>query len=400
MKIWERLTAGSAIIFYLLIALEVILMVTPFSVYFYSLYAPVLNGLEGSPKTAWLTAFFLPHISYSGDFLLATLAYVGPVLIAIGLGIFFLCAFQVYSAKLLKKGVVKRGLYSYVRHPQYLGFSIAGLGLLLYWPRFFILIAFITMLFIYYLLARNEQWRMERKYGDSYRSYMERIPGMFLPYNLGGKVFAWITRGTERKGLALALLYLAGLGSGIGSALALREYTKAQVPIFLDRGLMAISTSPISRDDLGRIMEATLRSGAVQPVLNRFHREGHTIVAYIFPREYMMQHIIADVGEHEAHHGKEEKSVLWSTISHLAEMFALKPMRQLKEGQASSDKTVIFTEAKTPSGKDVPVAGALNAGALRYPLFLAEVDAGKGEVLLTMELPKRHAWGNIPVPAF
>lgn len=399
MRRWERLTATSAIIFYLLIALEVVLMITPFSVYFYSLYAPILNGLERSPKTAWLTAFFLPHISYSGDPFLATLAYLGPILIAIGLIIFFICALQVYSAKLLKRGVVKGGLYSYIRHPQYLGFSIAGLGLLLYWPRFLILIAFVSMLFIYYILARNEEWRMERKHGDSYREYMRRIPGMFLPGNPGGKLFVWITGGTQRRGLALALLYLAVLGGGIGTAFALREYSKARVPIFFDQGLMAISTSPVG-GDLDRIAKATLRSEQVSPLLNRFHREGHTIVAYIFPREYMMQHIIADVGEHEAHHGKADESGLWPTMRHLAEMYALKPMRQLRDGRASSDKRVIFTEAKTPFGEDVPVERALSVDVLRYPLFLAEVDAKEGKVNLTMELPKRHAWGNIPVPAF
>ena len=40
-------------------------MVTPFTLYFYSVYAPVLTWLERSPWTAWLTAFFLPHITYS-----------------------------------------------------------------------------------------------------------------------------------------------------------------------------------------------------------------------------------------------------------------------------------------------------------------------------------------------
>ena len=39
-------------LFYLAVGLEVIVMITPFTVYFYSLYAPVLNRLEVNPVTA------------------------------------------------------------------------------------------------------------------------------------------------------------------------------------------------------------------------------------------------------------------------------------------------------------------------------------------------------------
>ena len=183
---WKSLGPWAVFLFYLAVGLEVIVMITPFTVYFYSIYAPVLSRLESSPLTAWLTAFFLPHISYTGDPLLTALAYMAPILFATGLGIFFVCAFQVYSAKLLKRGVVSRGLYAWVRHPQYLGLGIAGLGLLLYWPRFIILVLYLTMLFLYYLLARNEEWRMEKRFGASYRDYKAGL-AMFVPGEPGGR---------------------------------------------------------------------------------------------------------------------------------------------------------------------------------------------------------------------
>src|SRR3990172_8997276 len=200
-------------LFYLAVGLEVIIMVTPFTVYFYSLYAPVLNRLEANPSTAWLTAFFLPHISYTGDPILTALAYLGPTLFGVGLVSFFICASQVYSAKLLRRGVVSQGLYAWIRHPQYLGLGVAGLGLLLYWPRFIILVLYLTMLFVYYLLARNEEWRMEKKFGDAYRNYKSRI-SMFLPGEPGGKIFAWATGGSRRKGWALAAPYFLLFVSG------------------------------------------------------------------------------------------------------------------------------------------------------------------------------------------
>jgi hypothetical protein len=42
---------------YLFITLEMLVMVTPFALYYYSVYSPVLAGPFGFPATAWLPAF-------------------------------------------------------------------------------------------------------------------------------------------------------------------------------------------------------------------------------------------------------------------------------------------------------------------------------------------------------
>jgi len=190
---WKIVGPWAAFLFYLAIALEVVVMVTPFTVYFYSIYAPILNWLESDPSTAWLTAFFLPHISYTGDPVLTVLAYLGPILFALGLVIFFVCAYQVYSAKLLKRG-------------------------------------------------------------------------------------------------ALAVM------------------------------------------------------------------------------------------------------------KHLGEMYALKPLRQLRDGRTAADRRIIFTEALGSNGETVLPRRALDVDVLRYPLFIAELKGT--DVALAMEVPRRHAWGSVPVPAF
>jgi len=388
----------AAFLFYLAIALEVIVMVTPFTAYFYSIYAPILNRLESNPLTAWLTAFFLPHISYTGDPILTTLAYLGPILFGLGLVIFFVCAYQVYSAKLLGRGVVSSGLYSWIRHPQYLGLGVAGLGLLLYWPRFIILVLYLTMLFVYYLLARNEEWRMEKKFGESYQNYKARI-GMFLPGEPGGKLFAWLTGGSSRKGWALAGLYLTVLIGGVSLAFGLRSYAAARISAATEKGILAVSLSSLPVGSVQHLLQASLESAKVEPLLAKHHQEpGHTLVAYIAPRDYMMQHLIADLGEHEAHHGKTEEGGMMPMLKHLGEMYALKPLRQLRDGRAATERRIIFTEALTADGKAVSPARALDTDVLRYPLFLAELKGA--EVTLAMEVPRRHSWGTIPVPAF
>ena len=399
MSRWGRLVPGAAFVFYLLIALEAVIMITPFTVYFYALYAPVLTRLEGTPWTAWLTAFFLPHITYTGDTILTALAWLGPVLLTLGLGTFLVCAGQVYSAKLLRRGVVSGGLYRRIRHPQYLGLGLAGLGLLLYWPRFILLLLYLSMLFVYYLLARHEEVRMEVRFGEAYRRYRDAT-WMFLPGEPGGRLFSWLFGWTGRRGWALTAAYVTVLVLGTGVAFGLRAYSLSRTPIVrYSERLSTVSLSPAGGAAIERTVATAIASPEVAALLAKFHRQpDHTLVAYIVPKAYMMQHLIADLGEHEAHHGKEQQTGFAAVVCHLGEMYALAPLRQLRDGALSPEKRIIFTEAMTAAGSSVPVSRALDAGVLRFPLFFAELD-GEG-VSLAMETPRRHSWGTIPVPAF
>ncbi len=391
---------SAALLFYFLVAFEVIVMVTPFTIYFYSVYAPVLTWLERSSWTAWLTAFFLPHITYSGDPLLVALAYAAPILLTLGLGIFLVCAGQVYGAKLFRKGIVSGGLYRRVRHPQYLGLSIAGLGLLLYWPRFFILVTYISMLFVYYLLARNEEGRMLRKFGEGYAAYLDRTP-MFLPGNPGGRLFRLLFGTMDGRRRHLLGLYAFSLLVAITLAFGLRSYSQAQVPLIWRDGLVAVSTSPVDSGPLSRTMAQVTQDPRVQALLDKYHtRPGHTLVAYVLPQEYMMQHLIADLDEHKAHHGEGEQGGFIEVLKHLGEMYALKPLRQLRDGASATAQRVIFTEALQPTGMSVRREEVLDISVQRYPLFFADFDAQARLVTLTMETPRRHTWGTIPVPAF
>jgi protein-S-isoprenylcysteine O-methyltransferase Ste14 len=378
----------------------VIIMVTPFTVYFYSVYAPVLTWLDRSPWTAWLTAFFLPHITYTGDAFLVALAYAGPILLTTGLGMFFVCAGQVYGAKLFRKGVVSGGLYRVIRHPQYLGLAIAGLGLLFYWPRFFILVTYISMLFVYYLLARNEEGRMLRKFGASYAAYLERTP-MFLPGNPGKNLLRPVLGTRDKRGPVLLGLYGITLLAAIGVAFALRAYAGDQLTEVWKKGLAVVAMSPMNRERLNQTIDRVVQSSEVQGLLQKYHAHpGHTLVAYVLPQNYMMQHLIADLDEHKAHHGEGEQGGFLAVLQHLGEMYALKPMRQLRDGAGEAAQRVIFTEALDPSGENVALGDALDISVQRYPLFFADFDAQAGQVTLTMETPRRHTWGTIPVPAF
>ncbi|MDO8512972.1 MAG: isoprenylcysteine carboxylmethyltransferase family protein [bacterium] len=72
------------------------------------------------------------------------------------------------------------GPYSYIRHPQYLGFILIMLGFLLQWPTLPTFIMFPILIIIYTRLAKKEEQDSLREFGDEYRDYLRKVPA-FLP---------------------------------------------------------------------------------------------------------------------------------------------------------------------------------------------------------------------------
>jgi protein-S-isoprenylcysteine O-methyltransferase Ste14 len=123
-------------VFYLVIVCEILFMISPFALHFYSAYGPTLNFLDDSPYSDWLTRFFLPHFSETTSPFLNVLPKLGGFLIVAGILMFLAGAVPLYYAKLRRKGAVTGGLYKFIRHPQYVALAVLGLGTVLVWPRF------------------------------------------------------------------------------------------------------------------------------------------------------------------------------------------------------------------------------------------------------------------------
>jgi protein-S-isoprenylcysteine O-methyltransferase Ste14 len=211
---WLARAAG--FLAYGFITLEMLLMVTPFALYYYSAYAPLLSAPSRLQATAWLPAFFLPHLSTE------IVPGIGGLIFLAGLVGFLAGALQVYYAKFRGRGVVSSGFYRRVRHPQYLFLAVAGLGLLIVWPRFILLVVYVHMLWFYYLLARSEERRMTSRYGDAYLELMRGRP-MFLPGEPGRRLarllFGWI----QGRRLRLVVMYGASLVAALSGAFVLRQ---------------------------------------------------------------------------------------------------------------------------------------------------------------------------------
>jgi protein-S-isoprenylcysteine O-methyltransferase Ste14 len=112
---------GAAWLFYAVFVFEILFMISPAALYFYSVYGPALNFLQASPATAWLTQFFLPHISVTASPTLNMLGELGWLLVLTGTLLFLSAAVPLYWTKLRRRGAVTGGVYRFIRHPQYDG---------------------------------------------------------------------------------------------------------------------------------------------------------------------------------------------------------------------------------------------------------------------------------------
>ena len=79
-----------------------------------------------------------------------------------------------------KRALATSGPYSYVRHPQYVGFILVMFGFLLQWPTLLTLAMFPVLVWMYVRLARSEEQDAITEFGEAYRQYAARVPG-FIP---------------------------------------------------------------------------------------------------------------------------------------------------------------------------------------------------------------------------
>jgi len=88
---------------------------------------------------------------------------------------------QYWSKEEGKGKLVTKGIYAYIRHPQYTGFLLITLGMLIHWATIPLLIMWPILLLIYYRLAKKEEKEMEKEFGSDYSQYKTKT-GMFLPH--------------------------------------------------------------------------------------------------------------------------------------------------------------------------------------------------------------------------
>lgn len=114
-----------------------------------------------------------PYIGNWGMYVGFTLNVIGGLFIYLG----WRAVYQRYWSKEEAEGaLVTDGIYAYSRHPQYLGFILMTLGLIVHWATIPLLVMWPILVYQYYRLSKIEEQEMEARFGDAYRAYRERVP--------------------------------------------------------------------------------------------------------------------------------------------------------------------------------------------------------------------------------
>lgn len=362
--------------FYALIAFEFFYMASPFATYFYSVYGPGMDVLQGLGFADWTLWFFLPHIVEDTRSPIVDHAEtLGLILFLGGLAAFALGAVQVYRAKLLGRGAVTGGLYAAVRHPQYAALIAASLGMLLLWPRFLVLFATVAVIFTYVLLARAEEAICLRRF-PGYAAYRART-GMFAPRSwtrwwpdirfVGlprlARVLIWVTA------------FCAVLAVATVAAFGLRALTIASFHTHRTADGVYLSVADLPDGDLARIARIAGSAPPVRAALEPLPSDG-AVIAYVLPTGMYVSEIPMHLPEGER-------------FGHA-----------VPRDRDFDRYKVVFTQALFGPG-GLPAAGDVLAHAVnKRPLVEVRVNLGANAVEATFPPPGLPFYGERQVPVF
>lgn len=361
---------GTAWVFYAVLVLEILFLISPAAPLFYSFYGPVLRFLGRFPETAWLTQFFLPHISATADPILNLLPPLGWLLLVLGI-IFFLCsAVPLYWAMLTRRGEVTVGFYKIIRHPQYVGLAIMGVGVLLIWPRFLVLVSFLVMLGLYRVFAGTEESQCLARFGESYRAYMART-GRFLPRAWEDRLPHLLPESGPGRVIAGLAVFAAVLGVSVAAAFGLRSYSLSQVAAIYRDHETILSPARLSDRELDAAYRTAIEDAGVRAALDAAP-PGKQLV-YVVPQN-------------------------WNFLPVEARPAAA----TMPNGATDFDRTrykLLFARARSHDPQATGREIVKDAYGLD-PILVARIDTAADRVTAVEKPPAHVRWRDIPTPTF
>ncbi|MGF1610266.1 MAG: methyltransferase family protein [Kiloniellales bacterium] len=171
---WRSLGAFSAFI----VALFVEMYGFPLTLYLLAGWLgnrfPALDPLSHDAGHLWPVLFGWTMDPHWSPFHLLSFGLIGGGFILIAV------AWRVLHAAQRDGGLVTKGPYAHVRHPQYAGFALIMVGFFLQWPTLATGLMLPVLLVMYWRLARREEREVEAAFGEQYRQYARQVPA-FVP---------------------------------------------------------------------------------------------------------------------------------------------------------------------------------------------------------------------------
>ena len=371
---------GSLWLFYILIVFEILYMISPFALYYYSFYAAPLNFLNSNPVTSVLIQHILPHFTHHNSVIISILNYICWPLIISGVLLFAYSFCQIYWAKFRRKGVVSGKLYTIIRHPQYVSLAMIGLGTTIYWPRFIVFIMFFAMLFLYYFLAKQEERICQEKYGDSYKKYKEKT-GMFLPKFIE-RTFTALPKILPESGykrlIAFATLFVLYIVIIFFSGLMIRDYSISKLNAYkTDKGVV-ISVAPIMEDKIKKAVEIFFESEEIRT--NSTYSDTKNFLIYVVPEGWSIPELgIKNSSGQNYFTNSETHGNLNNFNENRLIVFITKPLIRtgLNEKEISLKNISGFT-----------------------PLYEALISIDQNKLLSITERKNKGQWEGVPTPIF
>ena len=387
---YKKTASRSAVwIVYAIIFFEMLYMATPFAIFFYSVYAMPLKALNSSESTAWLVQSILPHFSQSSSAFINALLVISWPLIGIGFVIFAIGFVQVYWAKFRRKGAVLGGIYRYSRHPQYAAWIIFGLGMAIFWSRMIVVIAYVTMLFVYYFLARSEERECLQKFGVAYKAYMQKT-GMFFPRstkNVSPRTKMILPQAGVKRILAIMIVYIIVVLCAIGIGRVGRSYAISSLSTVSDNNLAAISMTSMDASSIRAIISIVENdidtNTKLKELITSSNSEKQLI--FIMPEGWHISELGMESGNERTHpHGMG---------------FITNPSSHGNPTDQQDQKfKVLYSKAMVP--KDASGIDIIAKTRAQKPFLIISVDLAEKMVTDIGIPPEKGKYGDIPVPIF
>jgi protein-S-isoprenylcysteine O-methyltransferase Ste14 len=130
------------------------------------------------------TVFFFTIYLLYRNLLLEELSYLGWILLLLSVYFAIVPVYAFRKKAEVSKGksyihtkvIVDTGVFSVVRHPQYLSMLLVALGLILIVQHWLIFIFSVVSMILIYIGILKQDKILVRKFGDDYKQYMQKVP--------------------------------------------------------------------------------------------------------------------------------------------------------------------------------------------------------------------------------